>query len=240
MFNWAIEPALGILRRLVQDDQVWATDMVGSSFSVLYKVLWIYPIYSISFVLNTVMYQEIADEALALGKERPAAAQGLLDRLSDETFRVLQNLVYIVEINLLYYLPLVGPALYFLHSCWLAAIYCFEYRWVHLRWRSNARLDYFERHWLYFAGFGFPVSTVTFLCPRFVDAGVFALLFPLCILTATTAEPRALKLAPAPIRSLPIFIAVQGVSNLVLRYFEGGLDTAGPKARSKSSATDQR
>jgi len=227
LFNWAIDPALGILRRLVQDDEAWATNFVGSSFSVLYKVLWIYPIYCISFVLNTVMYQEVADEALALFQQQPSAAAPPLARLIDETFRVLLNLVYIIQINLLYYLPIFGPALYFLHSCWLASIYCFEYRWVHLRWGSNARLDYFERHWLYFAGFGFPVSVVSFLCPRFVDAGVFALLFPLCILTATTAEPRALKAAPAPFRRLPIFVAVQGVSCLVLRHFEGRLATSG-------------
>merc|ERR1719238_1388573 len=128
----------------------------------------------------------------------------------NEVFRALQSLVYIVQMQLLAYVPYVGPALYFLHSCWLASIYCFEYRWVHLRWGSNARLDYFERHWLYFAGFGFPVSLASFLSPRFIDTGVFALLFPLCILTATGAEPRPLRKAPRHLRRLPIFVAVQG------------------------------
>jgi len=242
LFNCAIGPALGVLRRLVQDEAAWATDFIGSSFSILYKVLWIYPIYCISFVLNTVMYQEVADEALSfnIGQRRSEAAP-VLARVIDETFRVLLNLVYIVEINLLYYIPIVGPPLYFLHSCWLASIYCFEYRWVHLRWGSNARLDYFERHWLYFAGFGFPVSVVSFVSPRFVDTGVFALLFPLCILTATTAEPRALKVAPACLRRLPIFLAVQCVSCLVLRHFEGRLASQGsPPPNSKGGKAHVR
>lgn len=225
-FHWAIEPALGILRRLVQDDEAWATDFVVSSFAVLYKVLWIYPIYCISFVLNTVMYQEVSDSANALLQQRLSAAAPPLARFIDEFWRVLLNLVYIVEMNLISYLPIVGPPLYFLHSCWLASMYCFEYRWVHLRWASNTRLDYFERHWLYFAGFGFPVSVVSFLCPRFVDAGVFALLFPLCILTATTAEPRAIKAGPAPLRRLPIFSVAQAVCSRLLRVFEGRLANA--------------
>jgi len=223
LFNWAIDPALNVLRRLVQDDDAWATEFVGSSFSVLYKVLWIYPIYCISFILNTVMYQEVADSALTLThRQPPPSALPLFERLIDETFRVLLNLVYVIQINLLYYLPVVGAPLYFVHSCWLASIYCFEYRWVHQRWDSNRRLDYFEKNWLYFAGFGFPVSFVSFLCPRFVDAGVFALLFPICILTATAAEPRELK-KPARLRRLPIFFVVQGTSCLVLRFFEGRL-----------------
>jgi etoposide-induced 2.4 mRNA len=233
-FNWAIEPALSMLRRLLQEEEAWATDFIGASFSVLYKVLWIYPIYCISFVLNTVMYQEVADGALVLLKQRPSAAAPPLDRLIDETFRVLLNFVYIIEINVLYYLPVVGPPLYFVHSCWLASIYCFEYRWVHLRWKTEVRLDYFERHWLYFAGFGFPVSVVSFLCPRFVDAGVFALLFPLCILTATTAEPQAIKTAPAPLRRLPIFMVVQGVSCRILRIFEGRISGEQHRTRTPS------
>jgi len=230
LFNWAVDPVLSVMRRLVQDDEVWATDFVAASFSVLYKVLWIYPIYCISFILNTVMYQEVADSALGLLQHKPSRPAPPLERLINEAFRVLLNLVYIIETNLLYYVPVAGPSLYFIHSCWLASIYCFEYRWVHQRWTSNERLDYFERHWLYFAGFGFPVSFVSFLCPRFIDAGVFALLFPVFVLTASNAEPKELQSWPTPLRRLPVFAAVQGSSCLMLRLFEGRLTGPAPDA----------
>lgn len=221
LFNFAIEPALGILRRLVQEEEVWATEFIATSFSFLYKILWIYPIYCISFVLNTVMYQEIADSALAFAQCTPTKATPHLERLIQETWRVLVNLVYLLEMYLLYYIPFVGPALYFVHSCWMASIYCFEYRWVHQRWTANARVDYFERHWLYFFGFGFPVSFLSVLCPRFIDAGVFALFFPLFVLTATKAEPKALQQCPTSLQRLPLFIVVQGVSCFLVRLFEG-------------------
>jgi len=226
LFNWAINPLLGLLRRLVQDDDAWATDLIFASFSVLYKMLWIYPIYCISFILSTFMYQEIADHALALLRQKPPKRAELLTRIINEFLRVIQNLVYIVQMYVLKTMPGIGTPLYFVFTCWLVSIYCFEYRWAHMQWSSRARLNYFERHWLYFAGFGFPVSFVTFLCPKFIDTGVFALLFPACILTATTAEPRELRKAPRMLRQLPIFAAVQGISCLVLRLFEGRLTPA--------------
>lgn len=173
-----------------------------------------------------VMYQEVADSALALHRQETPHSTPALERLINETFRMLLNFVYLAEMYMIYYVPIAGPPLYFLHSCWLASIYCFEYKWVHLRWASNDRLDFFERHWLYFAGFGFPVSIVSFLCPRFIDAGVFALLFPLCILTATAAEPRELRSAPRPLRRLRLFVVVHGVSCFVLRLFRGSLAAA--------------
>lgn len=173
------------------------------------------------------MYQEIADSAVALVRHRQTpAATPVLTRLMNEVFRALQSLVYIVQMQLLAYVPYVGPALYFLHSCWLASIYCFEYRWVHLQWTSKQRLEYFESHWLYFAGFGFPMSFICYCCPRFVDTGVFALLFPLCILKATTAKPCRLEGAPRMWRRLPVFVFVQGLSSYVLKAFESQLRPA--------------
>ncbi|CAJ1334606.1 unnamed protein product [Effrenium voratum] len=93
----------------------------------------------------------------------------------------------------------------------MASIYCFEYRWVHQQWSANARVDYFENHWLYFFGFGFPVSFVSVLCPRFINTGVFALFFPLFVLTATRAQPKPLRY-PEFLQRLPLFIFVQEVS----------------------------
>lgn len=230
LWNNVVAPALSFLLRLSADgDESSTAEFIVDLFAVLYKVLWIYPIYCVSFILNTVMYQDVANRALVLCKQQDHPRQvAFMKRLIDEIFRVLLNLVYIIEMNLLYYVPFVGPPIYFVHSCWLASMYCFEYRWVHLRWSSNARLHYFEQNWLYFAGFGFPVSVLSFMCPRFIDTGVFALLFPLCILTSAPAQPQELKEAPKIIRRLPIFSVVQTCSCFVLRLVEGRLSSHQP------------
>ncbi|CAK9004823.1 Protein EI24 homolog [Durusdinium trenchii] len=99
LFNFAVEPALNVLKRLVQEEEAWATDFIARS-STSCKVFWIYPIYCISFVLNTVMYQEIADSALGFLQRAPVKSTPHLERLIQETWRVLVNLVYLLEMYL--------------------------------------------------------------------------------------------------------------------------------------------
>jgi hypothetical protein len=41
-------------------------DRVDGFVFLLYQVLWMYPIYCISFILNTIWYQEIADDGTLL------------------------------------------------------------------------------------------------------------------------------------------------------------------------------
>eukprot|EP00392_Amoebophrya_sp_AT5.2_P008597 g8625.t1 len=136
-------------------------------FSFLYKILWLYPIYCISFVLNTVAYQDIADCCQPETGDR-ISPQSFQARIVDETFRILLNLIYISCSQILYYLvPYVGKPFYFVCFCWLASLYCFEYRWVYLGWTSRERLSYFENHWLYFAGFGFPIAAVSYVSPAY-------------------------------------------------------------------------
>lgn len=46
-----------------RENQVeWIRDLIDRLVFVLYQVLWMYPIYCISFILNTIWYQDIAEE----------------------------------------------------------------------------------------------------------------------------------------------------------------------------------
>lgn len=50
-----------------QDKVEDVRDRVDGFVFLLYQALWMYPIYCISFILNTIWYQEIADDgALSL------------------------------------------------------------------------------------------------------------------------------------------------------------------------------
>jgi len=140
-------------------------------------------------------------------------------RIVDETFRLLMILIYIVCSQLVFYcLPWgMGEPLYFVLNCWLASLYCFEYRWVFLGWSSRERLGYFERHYLYFAGFGFPIAFASYVSPRFIDNGIFALIFPVFILTAAVAQPRELAGATRWKR-LQIFWLVSRITTKLLSF----------------------
>ena len=59
----------------------------------------------------------------------------------------------------------------------------------------ETRLDFFERRWSYFAGFGCPAALLGVLFPRLIASGVFAMAFPMFIILAVIAKPLPL---PAP------------------------------------------
>eukprot|EP00160_Parvularia_atlantis_P000452 Unigene10369_Nuclearia_a/m.31685 Unigene10369_Nuclearia_a/g.31685 ORF Unigene10369_Nuclearia_a/g.31685 Unigene10369_Nuclearia_a/m.31685 type:complete len:142 (-) Unigene10369_Nuclearia_a:66-491(-) len=86
-------------------------------------------------------------------------------------------------------IPVIGPWLSFVFISWLYAFYCFEYKWINKGWDLETRLDYFEHHWAYLAGFGAPFAMFTIYFPQFVSGGVFALLFPMYIIMAMATTP---------------------------------------------------
>ncbi|KAF1332196.1 P53-mediated apoptosis protein ei24/pig8, partial [Globisporangium splendens] len=179
-------------------------DRVDGFVFLLYQVLWMYPIYCISFILNTIWYQEIADDAyLQLhGKPNPtpvadmirygrvaepymrAAMLDMLDMLFSLAFFLLQTV-------LSYLIPVIGPVTSFIHLSWLYSLYCFEYKWSLAGWSLEKRLGHLEQNWAYFAGFGSPFTLATFFVPNFVSKGIFALLFPVNLRVLFLAYPSA-------------------------------------------------
>lgn len=223
LYSFIISPLLELfLRRGVEDPEAYGMyhDLVLSLFAIFYRLFYLYPIYILSFILNTVGYQDIADN-VAQRYGDVAKRMDLQDRLVDEIFRLLLTLVYISSMTLVFYIPQVGQPLSFALLCWLASLYCFEYRWVNLGWDSAQRISYFERHWAYFLGFGFPLASLTFFAPKFVDNGIFALVFPVFIITSTCGRPQELK--TQNFRSLPVFFFQKKITQILLYCIEGKL-----------------
>ncbi|KDO27425.1 hypothetical protein SPRG_07013 [Saprolegnia parasitica CBS 223.65] len=144
---------------------------------VLYQGLWMYPIYCISFILNTIWYQDIADDAYLLhyGQPRPTAVR---EMIRDELYRAILVAFFLGQTMLSYFVPVVGPFLSFVYLSWLYALYCFEYKWSLHGWGLEKRLAIMEQHWAYFAGFGCPFTLATFFAPNFISKGLFAVFFP--------------------------------------------------------------
>lgn len=64
-----------------------------------------------------------------------------------------------------------------------------RYKWSNRQWRLDVRIYYFEQRWAYFAGFGLPWASLTYLFPSFLDQGLIAFLFPLFVVLALVAHP---------------------------------------------------
>jgi len=187
-------------------------------FRMMYYVFWLYPIYALSFLLNTLWYQDIADLAYLrqVGKPKPTTVR-VSQRIADEIYRIFLILVYLVEISLWLLIPYIGQFIAFLKICWLYGFYCFEYRWINQGWMLQKQLDYFEEHWAYFIGFGTPCTLVTFFVTTLVSNGLFALIFPLLIIMANRAKPiKSRELEPKRVR---MFIFAELINGYVLRLF---------------------
>ncbi|GLD94921.1 hypothetical protein PINS_up003546 [Pythium insidiosum] len=194
-FDRAVIPVIHLfgelLQRSVATSSVQAEDVrsrVDGFVFLLYQVLWMYPIYCISFILNTIWYQEIADDAYIQQHGKPSPSP-VADMIRDELYRAILVGFFLLQTVLSYLLPVVGPAVSFIHLSWLYSLYCFEYKWSLAGWSLEKRLGHLEQNWAYFAGFGAPFTLATFFVPNFVSKGIFALLFPVFLLLAIKSEP---------------------------------------------------
>lgn len=184
---WLFEKAIEPLAHLAFSEFVLITQ---KTLYMLYSVLWIYPVYILSFLLNSIWYQDIADFAYRIHHKAEKRQKIYFTKvLSDEIFRSLLVGNYLIITSLSYFIPIIGPVLSFLQLCWIYSFYTFEYNWINQGWPLENHLLYFEDRWAYFLGFGFPTSLLTFFVPQFVGTGFFAIIFPLCIIMSNVAKP---------------------------------------------------
>ncbi|KAF1795354.1 Etoposide-induced 2.4 [Phytophthora cactorum] len=148
-------------------------DRVDGFVFFLYQVLWMYPIYCISFILNTIWYQEIADDAYMQLHGKPSPTP-VTDMIRDEMYRAILVAFFLLQTVLSYLIPFHSPEL---------AVFALLLRVqvVSGGWSLERRLAHLEQNWAYFAGFGSPFTLATFFVPNFVSKGIFALLFPVKI-----------------------------------------------------------
>jgi etoposide-induced 2.4 mRNA len=81
-------------------------------------------------------------------------------------------------------------------------------------------MAFFEQHFTYFLGFGMPATVATYFFPYFINAGMFAFLFPLLIVAAVVAD-RETQLeriaASTHVVSLPAFYLPWKLNAFLLR-----------------------
>ncbi|KAG7387218.1 Etoposide induced 2.4 mRNA [Phytophthora pseudosyringae] len=216
-FDQAVIPVIHLFGELLHRSFSYGTatqvddvrDRVDGFVFLLYQVLWMYPIYCISFILNTIWYQEIADDAYMQLHGKPSPTS-VTDMIRDEMYRAILVAFFLLQTVLSYLIPVIGPATSFIHLSWLYSLYCFEYKWSLAGWSLERRLAHLEQNWAYFAGFGSPFTLATFFVPNFVSKGIFALLFPVFLLLAIACDPVS-EGDEAP-RKLPIFRREEGTS----------------------------
>ena len=112
----------------------WLPSTLSSLLLSVFYVVWVYPVYALSFLLNAIWYQDIADQAfLTRGHKQHTPTlsfQRWIAAMSEELYRLLLVTLFLVQLSLVSLLPVVGPPLATLHICWLYSLYSFEYKWL--------------------------------------------------------------------------------------------------------------
>ncbi|KAK3107708.1 hypothetical protein FSP39_020521 [Pinctada imbricata] len=98
----------------------------------------------------------------------------------------------------------------------LYSLYAFEYKWFNMGKEVHTRLTSIETTWPYYVGFGLPMAVLTTLHPSvIISGGIFALLFPLFIISANEADETSQVFSGPPLR---LFAVVVAVTNAVFRH----------------------
>ncbi|XP_031566522.1 etoposide-induced protein 2.4 homolog [Actinia tenebrosa] len=206
LFESYIIPALQWLTHLVFElvsgssthhSSVWY--WMGPALSYVFGALWVLPLFWLSKPLNSLWFQEIADSAYRKNRGRPlglvhisrgeSVSSYVSRSIADFAFSVLLQAFFLIQGMLVGFLPVLGPLASLIHMCLLYSLYAFEYKWVNMDWSAPKRLAYIESNWPYFVGFGLPLALMTALPSSvFVSGCVFAILFPLFIISGNEAN----------------------------------------------------
>lgn len=166
-------------------------------FTIIYYPLLLIA-YLVSFILSSFWFLDIAEEAISIerrffeNKNFESAKVDNVTRIRNEIIRILLVLLFFVQILVCTYIPYFGNLIELLHYSFLYSLYCFEYKWGTDSYLQK-NLAFFEQNAPYFMGFGFIFALLTKFFPFLLSTGIYAILFPIFLLTAVRATPPAVK-----------------------------------------------
>lgn len=220
LFSYVISPILGYILRwiLVPAGVDGVVGVISVWIEWVYYAFWILPVYILSFVLNTLWYQDIATESMRIypvSVSVPASSSSVTVRIADVLYRLIFNATFLVFLALMYNFRV----LYLLYLSFFISFSSFEFRFGSI----NDKILSIERNWVYYLFFGFPLALIVVQFPSMVENGLISLLFPFLLMTASIgAKPAGIVLPPMRGRffflwteRMRILAPVQLVTNIV-------------------------
>lgn len=155
----------------------------GWMLSSLFYWFWVYPIFFGSMLISNRMYRDIGHDAyvIFLGdsrRERGSLSQSLFSPIATQSYYWMLLAAMIGQAKLLYFVPFFGPVVSFMLFSVITAWYSFEYAWNSLNYTLERKVQILEGNWVYFLGFGTPLTLATFFSPFILNQGIFSFVFP--------------------------------------------------------------
>ena len=159
------------------------------AFTYAYYILWVFPVYFLSFILNSFCYADIAQYTFQkVYGNRKVPALSVSRRIALEVHRGFLIGVNLLILSIISAIPYSEPIVIVLSGV-IYSFYCFEYRWILEGKTINSEIDMIEQNILYYAGFGLPFALSTYFFPLLIGNGVWAMVFPVFMLTALLSKP---------------------------------------------------
>ncbi|KAI9008990.1 etoposide-induced protein 2.4-domain-containing protein [Phycomyces nitens] len=196
--------------------------------------------YLVCLIVNARFFQTISKETFRLQTNFNQIDSSSPSRdISLAIYTTLLYTVFAAFVFLVGLVPFIGKTVSFVSSCIIMAYYCFEYKWTYIGWSRDQSMLFIEYHWAYFLGFGLPVAALTFFLSTLHAGAVFALVYPIFIIMASSASPKpSTTVYGEPLFSggpiylrpftlpfhMPLFYAVRQMNNLfisLIRYVGG-------------------
>lgn len=194
MYTLVMNP---ILKRFPKFDRI---------FSMAYYVLWLYPVYATCFIFNTLCYPDIAQAVYRATRGQPKSpALSFTRAIACEIHRAFIIGVYVILTSLIALIPYSDLFIIVLMS-WLYSFYCFEYRWVFEGRTISKEIKKLEQNAVYYLGFGLPFALITYSFPGLIGNGIWALLFPLFMVTALLSKTPTKVSRKIPVFTIPSYI----------------------------------
>ncbi len=203
--------------------------LFGSSSVLL--VFWLLPLYVYSVFCNAMWHNSIATFMMMRAKIRPSLNAHVSPGASaaDPVYRVVVYNAMLGLSVLSGHLPFfVGPVLQAVLYSLLYGLYCFEFKWVAEGWSANQCLEFLDQRWIYFAGFGAPLTLIGYTQSSFFAAyPITSVLVPFFCISTLSATPAKQFLVP-PLRFRQVSEAVS------LRRIVDSIGSKRRKRREKS------
>ena len=185
--------------------------LIDKDFQLIFDILWFYPLYILSFVLSSIWYNRIAETGSKLvlinDESFDSKVKRILSNISEELYKMVLLSLFLLQGVLYGYIPYIGKVLFVGQLSLLYSFYLFDYvggreeegngivdegegivngdEITAKKSRFSRSIHYFQTHYSYLCGYSLFLSVITVVCPKFVGASIYALMFPFMLIGVT-------------------------------------------------------
>lgn len=113
----------------------------------------------------------------------------LVNTIVEAGFFVVLCQVLMLQASLAAYIPFLGTPISLFQFSLVYSLFIFDFRFKQNDSSMNQKLAFFNRHWIYFSGFGTPITLASSFVSFFNSSAIYALLLPAFLIMSLRATP---------------------------------------------------